>query len=129
MMIHSRSIFSDEVDPAEVRDHWLRKNGYMLFKALQYRQKGAQEDRFKDIFYDHFIRDPIKTLREIYLNMGTISPELESRFQNLIKIDHKRKYGQHVYTMEGFGITRNGIEDRMQPYLAFIRQLEKNRKS
>jgi len=129
MMTHSRSIFSDEVDPAEVKDHWLRKNGYMLLKALRYRQKDTREDRFKDIFYDDFIRDPMKTLREIYLKMGAISPELESRLQNLIRIDHKKKYGQHIYTMEGFGITRNGIEDRMQPYLAFMRQLEKNRKS
>jgi hypothetical protein len=129
MMTYSRSIFSDEVAPEEVRDHWLRKNGYMLSKAIRYRQKVTTKDRFMDIFYDQFIEEPMKIIKEIYLKMGEMNRELESRFRKLIKTDHKKKYGQHLYSMEGFGITRTMVEKQMQSYFEFLRGLEKNKNS
>jgi hypothetical protein len=129
MMTHSRSIFSDEVNPGEVREHWIRKNGYMLSKAIHYRTLKGPDGRFMDIFYENFIDQPLETLREIYLTMGKMDPALESSFQKLLDIDHKKKYGQHLYSMEGFGITGKMIVEEMRTYLEFVNQLQsiKNR--
>ncbi len=124
MMTHSRSIFSDEVNPVQVRDHWLRKNGYMLSKALHYRLSISNEEQFLDIYYDNFIGDPMAILKKIYFSIGKLDPGLESRFQDLIKIDHKKKYGQHMYNMEGFGITHQMVDENMRSYIEFLSQLQ-----
>lgn len=129
MMTLSRSIFSDKVNPEEVRDHWLRKNGNMLSKALLHRKRIANEERFFDIFYEEFTGEPMETIKEIYHAMGKLDPIPESNFQHLIEIDHKKKYGQHIYTMEGFGITKSMINDHMKPYLEFLTQLKKIKKT
>lgn len=123
MMAHSRSIFTDIVNPEEVRNHWLKKNGYMLTKALQFRKSIAVDTRFTDIFYEDFINKPLETLQKIYRSIGTIDSQLEFRFEELNKVDQREKYGQHIYTMEEFGLTREMIDEHTGPYQEFVKQL------
>lgn len=96
----------------------------MLSKALQYRRLKVSEDRFMDIFFEDFIEHPMKTLRKIYQSMGHLDLTLVSRFQEQIETDHKRKYGQHLYSMEEFGLTKKMIDDHTGTYQKFVSHLQ-----
>ncbi|MBR9998239.1 MAG: sulfotransferase [Cyclobacteriaceae bacterium] len=124
MMIHSRAIFSDTVEPESVRDHWLRKDGYILGKAIQYRKSTKKVNSFTDIYYKKFMDDPVTTLMEIYRSIGPVDPDLEAVFRKLAVIDHRKRYGRHVYSMETFGITPEMIDAHTGQYQEFLRQLQ-----
>jgi hypothetical protein len=126
MMIHSRSIFSDSVEPGIVRDHWIRKNGYMLEKAVAYRRSNQHNDQFNDIFYESFIGDPMKVIKEIYRSIGKLDRELESDIIKAAAIDHRKKYGQHVYSMESFGMTEKMIDAYTGKYQEFMKDLRQD---
>jgi hypothetical protein len=125
MMAHSRSIFSDEVNTEEVGGHWLRKNGYMLSRAVEYRKSQETDNRYTDIFYDNFMEQPMEMLNRIYPVIGDLDDHLKSKFKNLLEIDHRKKYGRHVYSMESFGLTREMINRHTGNYQSFIKQLQR----
>jgi hypothetical protein len=125
MMIHSRAIFSDAVEAGKVRDHWIRKNGYMLEQAIKYRRSEKSKDQFTDIFYEEFISDPMRVLEEIYRSIGRINPNLKNRLQEAAFIDHRKKYGRHVYSMESLGISEKMINAHTGNYQEMVRELQK----
>jgi hypothetical protein len=46
MVAYARVLFSNHVIPKEVADHWVRKNGYMLLKALKFHNENNNETFF-----------------------------------------------------------------------------------
>ncbi len=123
MIAFSRSIFTDFVYPEEVRNHWLKKNGYMLLKALEFRKSMSTDTQFTDIFYNSLINEPFETIRKIYRSIGRIDTQLVSSIKKLIEIDQREKYGQHIYSMEAFGLTKEMIDEHTAPYQDYVKQL------
>lgn len=122
MVTYNQMIFSDHVDEQQVARHWVRKTGYMLQKALDYRNTGNNQKKFLDIFYKDFINDPMKTLSEIYSMDGGLTPELITRFEKH-ELDHPhRKYGTHQYSLADFGLTEADIDRHTLSYQQFILQ-------
>jgi hypothetical protein len=120
MVAYNRMIFSDRVDERQVADHWVRKIGYMLQKALDYRQQPGNEQKFTDINYDSFLTDSFTELNKIYQPVGGITPELSEQFLRH-EIEHPhRKNGVHRYSMADFGLTSAEIERHTYPYGQFI---------
>jgi hypothetical protein len=124
MMVHSRSIFSDEVNPEEVGSHWVRKNGYMLSKAMEYRRLKNTERQFTDIFYQDFTSKPMETLMEIYPLIGNLDDRLKASFRQHVEFDHRKKYGHHIYSMDSFGLSREIIDRHTGDYQGFLNQLQ-----
>jgi len=125
MMLQSRSIFSDKVDPGEVCNHWLRKNGFMLSKAVDYRKSKKTDHPFTDIYYENLIERPLETLKEIYHVVGNLDSRLISRFQKLLEMDHRKKYGQHIYSLDSVGLSREIIDQHTRNYQEFLKELRK----
>ncbi len=57
MVAYSRVMFSDEVTANEVAKHWVRKIGYMLTRAMEYREKNTHDQKFVDVFYQDLVAD------------------------------------------------------------------------
>jgi hypothetical protein len=115
MLCHARSIFSNEVRISEVTGHWIRKTGYMLNKALAYRQ-GEHAGKFIDIHYDLLVKDYPGQLSRIYEGIGGMTEDLTKRFEVSAIENPQWKYGFHDYSPGDFGLDPEVLIDRNRDY-------------
>jgi hypothetical protein len=120
MVTYNHMIFSDHVDERRIAAHWVRKTGYMLDKALDYRSKFMNEARFTDIYYDDLIRNSEQELSRIYALDGGLTPDLVTRFTQHEKNNPHRKHGTHNYSLADFGLTEADIDKHTSRYRQFI---------
>jgi hypothetical protein len=120
MVTYNRMIFSDNVEVRQVADQWLRKIGYMTDKALEYRLKPGNDEKFTDISYHKFMTDSAGELAKIYRRVNGLTPELIERFRRHEAEFPHRKYGVHQYALEDFGLTAHDILTRTGNYTKFI---------
>jgi len=124
MVSYSRAMFSNQVDQREVARHWVRKNGYMLDRALDFHEKNGHRLEFTDVPYDDLVSDPIGVLHRIYSDRReTISSELEKIFNEANSKNHQGKYGKHIYSLQDFGINKKFIDQHTQKYQDFQRKM------
>ena len=123
MVTYNRMIFSNRVDERLVADHWVRKIGYMLGNAIDYRLKPGNDKKFTDIRYDHFIKDSAGELAKIYSLNGGLTPELLERFRRHESENPHRKHGVHEYSLADFGLTAEMIDANTESYRKFIGNL------
>ncbi len=125
MVAHSRILFSNHVDANEVAQHWVRKIGYMLSKAMDFRTKNEQKIRITDVSYKDLVSDSQSVLKRIYNSQNLeISPELQKIFETAEHSNPRGKYGFHHYAHEDFGIDRDFIDRFTMPYQLFQKNLK-----
>jgi len=124
MVSYSRILFSKEVHQKEVAKHWVRKNGFMLEKALEYRKMNNKEVLFTNVSYKALIKDSLGVIEQIYANRGAIiSPELRTIFEKSNTNNPKGKYGTHKYNLADFGIDEAYIHQFTKAYEEFQKTL------
>jgi hypothetical protein len=123
MVTYNHMIFSDNIDVKEIAAHWVRKTGYMLDKAMDYRVKNNNPAKFTDINYDDLVRNSEKELSRIYSLDSGLTPELIARFKNHERDHPHRKHGTHHYSMADFGLTEADIDKYTIRYQKFISEL------
>lgn len=116
MIYHSRRIFSSEVDPAQIADQWSLKIAYMLEECMNVRNE-EEKGRFFDLSYKKLISDPIQQIIILYkfLDMP-VSESLIAHWNAILDRNKQHKYGVHNYKPEDFGLTKEGIKERLAPY-------------
>ena len=123
MVTYNRMIFSEQVDERQVAQHWVRKTGYMLEQAIDYRYNGGNESKFTDIFYKDLVNDSIPALSLIYRQNGGLKQEMIERFRNH-ELEHPhRKHGEHHYSLDDFGLTEADIDQHTAHYKKIFNQL------
>ena len=86
-------------------------------RMLKARQK--RPDAFIDMWHEDFNQDPIGVIRDLYKQLGlTLSAEVEATMRRGYADRPERKYGEHKYTLEMFGLTTKDIEDEFGNYVA-----------
>ena len=126
MVSYSRRLFSNAVDPYQVAQHWVRKNGYMLSKALEFHQANNHISLFTDVPYDHLVKDSMEVIKHIYKDrQETISPELMKVFVEANRSNPQGKYGVHKYELSDFGIDEHYIDQFTSAYQQFQRSILK----
>ena len=124
MVAHSRILFSNQVDANEVARHWVRKIGYMLTRAMDYREKNAKNNHITDVLYHDLVSDSASVLKRIYNKQNVeITPELQRIFESTEKSNPCGKYGFHKYAHEDFGIDEAFIDKYTMPYQRFQKKL------
>lgn len=125
MVSYSRAMFSNEVNQNEVAHHWVKKNGYMLKRALEFHEKNSHRTHFTDVPYQELVQDSMEVVHRIYSDRKEmISPELEKIFHAANHKNPKGKYGQHVYSLEDFGIDEKFIDSYTKDYQEFQKNLK-----
>lgn len=118
MLAHLQMIFSDEVDPNRVAEHWLHKIENMARRTLATRER-VNDEGFVDVSYYDLVKDPIPEVARIYEAAGhELSPEALEAMGASRKINKQHKYGRHKYSLADFGMTRDDVESRIAPYRA-----------
>ena len=118
MLTHLQMIFSDEVDPNRVANHWLNKIENMARRTLATRER-VQDRGFVDVSYYDLVQDPIAEVERIYqaaskeLTAEAREAMLESR-----RVNKQHKYGRHKYSLANFGMTKDDVEPRIAAYRA-----------
>jgi len=121
MLTYNYMMFSDDVDEHRIAAHWVRKTGYMLEKALDYRSQPGNGEKFLDIYYKDLVGESMKELGRIYLMDGGLNPRLIERF-NQHELEHPhRKHGVHQYSLGDFGLTESDIDRHTTHYQDFIK--------
>jgi len=120
MVTYNHMMFSDQVDVKRIAGHWVRKTGYMLDKALDYRLKDGNASKFTDIWYDDMVRNSEQELSRIYSLDGGLTPDLIQRFIKHEKEHPHRKYGSHQYSLADFGLKEDDIDQFTTRYQEFI---------
>ena len=124
MVSYSRILFSEEVDQHTVAKQWVRKNGFMLSKALEYRKHHTDDEVFTDVLYEDLIKDTMEVIKRIYRDRGAlVSSELLAAFEAGNTRNPKGKYGIHQYDLTEFGIDESYIEDYTALYEHFQKSL------
>jgi len=125
MVSYSRVMFSDKVDQHDVAKHWVRKNGYMLKKALDFIKEDHHSERFTHIRYKNLVEDAMGVMERIYADRGEqISPTLKKLFEEANQKNGQGKYGQHIYSLKDFGIDEEYIDKYTNEYQLFREKLK-----
>jgi hypothetical protein len=125
MVSYSRVIFSDQVDKHEVADHWVKKTGLMLSKALEFHGKNSNILHFVDVPYRELVSEPLQVFKRIYTNRNEVlTPELMDIFQKANQKNPQGRYGQHIYSLNDFGINEEFIDKYTNKYQLFQKGLK-----
>ena len=123
MVAYSRAMFSNEVRTKEVATHWVKKIGYMLTKAMDYRRKNNHVNKFTDVSYQKLVMDSQTVMKKIYKNRNLeITNELKQIFEISERINPKGKYGIHKYKLADFGIDAEFINNYTKEYQSFQKE-------
>jgi hypothetical protein len=118
MVTHARAIFSDEVDPHAVAEHWLRKLGRMVGQAMRTRDR-VKDQGFVDVSYYDLMKDPVLEVRRIYETVGWDLPDsIRAKMEASRRLNRKDRHGRHNYALEDFGMSRQDVEPVVAEYRA-----------
>lgn len=120
MVAHGRGVFSDQVNAHEVADHWVRKVRRLMERSIAVRElAGAHGDasRFVDVSYYDLLKNPGVEVKRIYEAAGIDCDEKTlNAVQGTSKRNVQHRYGRHVYHLEDFALSKEGIEQQYQFY-------------
>lgn len=118
MVAHARGMLSDEVDPIEIGRHWGRKVERMMDHVVQTRSSYG-EDPFVSVSYHELVEDPMTQLQRVYEKAAVPFDEnVKALAQEVVTSSPKNRFGRHLYQAESFGLSNEGIDERLKFYRA-----------
>jgi hypothetical protein len=78
----------------------------------------GRSEAFVDVAYSDLVNDPITTVASIYEQLGEeFTAEAEAAMRAHSAEHTKGRFGTHSYSLEDWGLDRDALTDRVQPYL------------
>jgi hypothetical protein len=124
MVAHSQAIFSDQVFPDRVAQHWVKKTSYMLSKGIEFRKANPGAE-FTDLHYKDIVTSPMSVLGELYRNSLSISPELYQKFLDADRQNAPNKYGIHKYKPEDFNLDPEELNKTVRIYSDLLKMIQR----
>lgn len=116
MVAHARGMLSDDVDPAEIGRHWMRKTRRMIDRCMEVRES-AGDGAFVDVSYYDLVADPVGELRRVCRAAGIdFGDEAERAAQAVSRRNVKNRHGRHVYSLADFGLDDQTVDRFCEPY-------------
>ena len=104
-----------------IRETWPEVVGGLLDNQNAFRDAqitAGRGDSFVDIAYSDLVGDPITTIASLYEQLGeNFSAEAESAMRAHSAEHKKDRFGSHSYSLEEWGLDRDALTERVQPYL------------
>lgn len=119
-----RSLYSDQEDLKRTGKEQSALWSDYFNRFLAARQKLNREDQILDLKFEDFVSDQIGTIQKIYTHFGwEFTSEASDKMQSFLAQNPKDKHGAHVYTLEDFGLTEQGINQQFSNYINFLEKL------
>lgn len=101
---------------AYYRGMWMDELSLMVERMLSSRDR-LGEERFFDLHFHDFMRDPVETVRRAYAHFGDeLSAEAEAGMRRHLRHSPRGKHGKNAYTLEGYGLDSGVIRERFAAY-------------
>ncbi len=105
-----------ETDPSVIGPRELELWAWSAERAQRVRE--SRPDRFLDVRFADFRRDPMAVVRSVYQRFGLeLSPGTASRMQAWIADNPQHKHGRHEYDAQRFGLGEAMIHERFADYM------------
>ena len=113
---HVRRMFSDVVDLRQIADQMIDTFDRMIARQNAFRDKHGENSIF-DIQYAEQLRDPIGQMRKLYAHFDEpFTPGVMAAMLKLLADNPQGKHGQHIYSLEEFGLTAAVVRRHFQDY-------------
>lgn len=111
MLYYSRSMFVDDVDKAQIKDHWLRKLQDMLLAGMKFREQNTK--KVLDLDFMELVNSERDTVRKIldYGNWHDSSGDLA-----ILKEGSDGYVSKHKYRLEDWDLTEEMINELFHQY-------------
>jgi hypothetical protein len=117
MIAHAWGVFSDDVRPPDVVEHWGAKAERMVTRALAVRD-GARERQFFDVRYRDLVARPLDLIRSVYAWLERpLRDDVLARMASFVADHPQHRHGRHVYDARAFGLDPAGIRLRFGDYV------------
>ncbi|HEX7858165.1 MAG TPA: sulfotransferase [Sphingobium sp.] len=111
-----RMMMSDHVDPKDVAANLLETFDLMIARQDAYRAEHGQ-DSIHDILYTDLLRDPVGEMKKLYDRYDEpFTEEVENSMRAFLANNQQGKHGKHHYTLEEFGLTKEGVRAHFRDY-------------
>lgn len=112
-----RAIYSDDVDTKGIGESFIDTFELMIARADAFKAKHGA-GAILDVQYADVMRDPIGEVAKIYSHFGEpLSDEARSAMERTMADNPKGKHGRHEYSLEEYGLTREGVYERFSGYI------------
>ena len=113
--------FTDADWQAYIAATWPEVIASLLDNQLAFREAqiaAGRSDAFVDIAYSDLVGDPISTVASLYERLGEpFTDEAEAAMRAHSSTHTKDRFGAHSYSLEEWGLDRDALTERVQPYL------------
>ena len=113
--------FTDADWTAYIRETWPGIIGPLLDNQNAFRDSqiaAGRADAFVDLAYSDLLPEPISTIGALYEQLGeTLTPQAEQAMRTHSAEHKKDRFGSHSYSLEDWGLDRDELTERVQPYL------------
>ncbi|MFI5318125.1 MAG: sulfotransferase family protein, partial [Myxococcota bacterium] len=115
-----RQVASDARDPHALGRQQLHAWSQTLRNGMRARERRiAQADQFLDLHFHEITADAVGCMRRIYDHFGlALTPELERSMRGYVAAHPREEHGAHRYTLEGFGLRAEEVDDAFADYTA-----------
>lgn len=117
LMLTTRSMFSDQVDPEELAEEMLEFWAGETLRGLAQRD-ALGDDRIVDVDYNQLMSDPLAVARSIFERRGTpMTAAAEQGIMAWCDRNPQHKHGKHAYEPGLYGLTEERVEAAFEPYI------------
>jgi hypothetical protein len=111
-----RVMFSDRVDNHAIGASMVDIFDRMIERALAYREKQGW-DSIYDLQYAALMRDPIGEMKRLYQHFSEpFTAAIEARMRAYLTNNAQGKHGEHRYSLEDYGLSRQQVRDHFRDY-------------
>jgi Sulfotransferase family len=112
-----RKLFSDDVDPLAVAESKLRTFDAMIERVIAFEEKHGA-GAIHHIQYRDLTSNPMGEMDRLYANFGEeLTDEARTAMQAMLDANPQGKHGKHVYALEDYGLTREGVYAHFAGYI------------
>lgn len=112
-----RKIYSDDVDLETIGQQFVETFQIMIERQDAFRAQHGQ-DAIYDVQYADVMKDPIGQVRGIYEHFGEpFTAEAEAAMHAYMDANPKGKHGKHEYSLERYGLSREGVHKTFGDYI------------
>jgi hypothetical protein len=113
---HVRLMFSDNVDTISIGETMIDTFDKMIEGALAYKKRHGW-DSIYNLQYAALMRDPIGEVKKLYDHFAELfTLEAQSRMTAYLADNPQGKHGQHKYSLEEYGLTRERVREHFREY-------------
>jgi hypothetical protein len=108
-----------DISPEVVGERQLLQFQTVLDKSLAVRKQ--QPERFIDVFYEDFVRDPVTQVEKIYRALDEeLDAEDAAAMRSWMASHPRGKHGSHSYCAEDFGLSDDLIRETFADYCKYF---------